>query len=252
MSIAYHPVTNGQTERTNQSLEQYLRHYINNTHSNWVSLLSMTQLALNAKVSNTTKVTSFFANYGKEPNLFEEERTHLSAQSAIERVATLKKVHDNISRMQEKSTKYQNKKRKTTPQLKEGDKVYLLTKNLRTRKPSKKLDHVKVGSFLVKKAKGPVNYELDLPKDAKVFLVFHISLLEPADPSTPIQETFHYKSQEENRFEVEKILKQQDQQYLVKWKGYPTSKNTWEPINNLDDCNKLIQQFYQQQRRQDH
>jgi len=73
MSTAYHPVTNGQTERTNQSLEQYLRHYVNNTHSNWVSLLSMAQLALNAKVSNTTKVTPFFANYGKEPNLFEEE-----------------------------------------------------------------------------------------------------------------------------------------------------------------------------------
>jgi len=79
MSTAYHSITNGQTKRTNQSLEQYLRHYVNNTHSNWVSLLSMAQLALNAKVSNTTKVTSFFANYGKELNLFEEERTHLSA-----------------------------------------------------------------------------------------------------------------------------------------------------------------------------
>jgi len=186
MSTAYHPVTDGQTERTNQSLEQYLRHYINNTHSNWVSLLPMAQLALNAKVSDTTKVTPFFANYGKKPNLFDEERMHLSAQLAIERVATLKKVHDNISKMQERSAKYQNKKRKTASQLKEGDKVYLLTKNLRTRKPSKKLDHVKVEPFLVKKAKGLVNYELDLPKDARIFPVFHISLLEPADPTTPL------------------------------------------------------------------
>ncbi len=75
----------------------------------------MTQLTLNAKVSNITKVTLFFANYNKEPNLFKEERTHLFAQLVIERVATLKKIHDNILRMQEKSTKYQNKKRKTTP-----------------------------------------------------------------------------------------------------------------------------------------
>jgi len=66
----------------------------------------MAQLALNAKVSNTTKITSFFANYGREPNLFEEERKHLLAQLAIERIATLKKVRDNISRMQERSTKY--------------------------------------------------------------------------------------------------------------------------------------------------
>jgi hypothetical protein len=176
----------------------------------------MTQLALNAKVSDTTKVTPFFANFGKESNLFDQERKHLAAQSAIERVATLKKIHDNITSMQIRSTKYQNKKRKMTPQLKEKDKVYLLTKNLKTRKKSKKLDHVKVESFFIKAVKGPINYELDLPKDAKVFSVFHISLLESADPSTPIQETFHYKSQEKNRFEVEEILKKKGQQYLVK------------------------------------
>jgi len=146
----------------------------------------MTQLALNAKILDTIKVTSFFANYDKELNLFEEERKHLSTQLVIERVATLKKIHDNISKMQEKSIKYQNKKRKTTPQLKEGDKVYLLTKNLKIRKSSKKLNHVKVESFLVKKAKESINYELDLPKNAKVFLVFHISLLKLVDLSTPI------------------------------------------------------------------
>ncbi len=66
----------------------------------------MAQLALNAKVSNTTKVTSFFANYDKELNLFEEERSHRSAQSAIKKIETLKRVHDNIFKMQEKSTKY--------------------------------------------------------------------------------------------------------------------------------------------------
>ena len=66
----------------------------------------MTQLALNAKISNITKITSFFANYDRELNLFEKERKHLLAQLAIERVATLKKVHDNISKMQERLVKY--------------------------------------------------------------------------------------------------------------------------------------------------
>jgi len=66
----------------------------------------MTQLALNAKVSNITKITSFFANYNKESNLFEEERTHLFAQLIIKRVATLKKIYDNILKMQEKLIKY--------------------------------------------------------------------------------------------------------------------------------------------------
>ena len=176
----------------------------------------MAQLALNAKISNITKITLFFVNYGKKFNLFEEERSHRLAQSTIERIETLKRVHDNIFKMQERSIKYQNNKRKTTPQLKEGDRVYLLTKNLRTRKSSRKLNHVKVEPFLIKRIKGPVNYELDLPKDAKVFSVFHISLLKSADFSTPIQDTFHYKSQKEIEFEVEKILEQRNQQYLIK------------------------------------
>jgi hypothetical protein len=94
--------------------------------------------------------------------------------------------------------------------------MYLLTKNLKTRKKSKKLDHVKIESFFIKAIKESVNYELDLFKNAKVFLVFHISLLKLVDPSTFIQKTFHYKPQKENRFEVEKILKKKDQQYLVK------------------------------------
>jgi hypothetical protein len=136
------------------------------------------------------------------------------------------------------------------PQLKERNKIYLLTKNLKIRKKSKKLDHVKVESFFIKAVKESVNYELDLLKNARVFLVFHISLLKSVDPSTPIQETFHYKSQKKNRFEVEEILEKNDQQYLVKWKRYFTTENTWEPKDNLDDCDNLIQKFHQDQENQ--
>ena len=118
--------------------------------------------------------------------MFGIELPHRSAESAIQKVETLKRIHGNIIKMQEHSGNYQNKKRKTAPQLKKGDKVYLLTKNLKTRTPSKKLDHIKVGPFFIKEVKGSQNFELDLLKDAKVHPVFHISLLEPADPGTPI------------------------------------------------------------------
>jgi len=66
----------------------------------------MTQLTLNAKISNTTKITSFFVNYNKKSNLFKKERTHLFAQLIIERIATLKKIYDNILRMQKRLIKY--------------------------------------------------------------------------------------------------------------------------------------------------
>ncbi len=64
--------------------------------------------------------------------------------------------------------------------------MYLLTKNLKIRKKSKKLNHVKIESFFIKEVKRLVNYELDLLKNARVFLVFYISLLELVDPNTSI------------------------------------------------------------------
>jgi len=73
-----------------------LRYYVNNTYSNQVLLLSIIQLTLNAKISNITKVTLFFVNYNRELNLFKKERKYLLTQLVIERVATLKKIHDNI------------------------------------------------------------------------------------------------------------------------------------------------------------
>jgi len=94
--------------------------------------------------------------------------------------------------------------------------MYLLTKNLKIRKKSKKLDHVKIELFFIKAVKKSVNYELDLPKNVKVFLVFYISLLKSADLSTSIQETFHYHSQKKNRFEIKRILEKKNQRYLVK------------------------------------
>jgi hypothetical protein len=66
----------------------------------------MTQLALNAKISNITKITLFFVNYNKKLNFFKKERTHLLAQLVIKRIATLKKIYDNILKMQERSIKY--------------------------------------------------------------------------------------------------------------------------------------------------
>ncbi len=66
----------------------------------------MTQLALNAKISNIIKITSFFVNYNRELNFFKKEQKHLSTQLVIERVATLKKIHDNILIMQERLIKY--------------------------------------------------------------------------------------------------------------------------------------------------
>jgi len=62
--------------------------------------------------------------------------------------------------------------------------VYLLIRNLKTQRRIKKLDYIKVKLFLITKVKGLVNYRLDLPTNTRIYLVFHILLLEPVDPKT--------------------------------------------------------------------
>ena len=248
LSTAYHPQTDGQTERTNQTLEVYLRHYVNYEQDNWVSLLPLAQLALNNHESETTKVSPYYANFGRHPNLFQEEKPHPNAQQAITRTENMKKLHEylreKIQDMQKRLEPRINKKRKSGPLLREGDKVYLLTKNLKTRRKTKKLDNVKVGPFLVEQKIGPVNYRLRLPEDAKIHPVFHVSLLEPADPETPLQTTFHFALEEEDQYEVERILDKRDNTYLVKWKGYEEEENTWEPVQHLRNCYQKIKDYH--------
>jgi hypothetical protein len=233
-------------------METYLRIYCNDQQDNWVSLLPMAQIAYNNKLSEATGVTPFFANHGRHPNLFTRSfDSNIQTESAIASVSKLKEIHEksleNIAKAQSRAISYTNKKRKTAPLLKEGDKVYLLTKNLRTRKPTKKLDKVKVGPFFISKRISPVNYRLELPKDAKIHNVFHISLLEPADPETPIQKDFYYQADGNDEWEVERIMQQrqgkQGSEYLVKWLGYPHSENTWEPESHLTNCQLLLKAF---------
>jgi hypothetical protein len=78
-----------------------------------------------------------------------------------------------------KTILYYNKYRNIRPILKEKDKVYLIQRNIQTKRPSIKLDHKKLGLFKIKRIARPVNYKLVLPKTINIHLVFHISLLEP-------------------------------------------------------------------------
>jgi hypothetical protein len=78
-----------------------------------------------------------------------------------------------------KIVSYYDTYRNIEPILKEGDKVYLIQRNIQTKQPSTKLDHKKLGLFKIKKIIGLVNYELVLPRTMNIHPVFHISLLEP-------------------------------------------------------------------------
>jgi hypothetical protein len=85
-------------------------------------------------------------------------------------------------------TKYANRKRIKGLTLKGGDKVYLLRRNIKLNKPTKKLDVVKLRPFKILRQKGPVNYELELLKKIHILLTFYVSLLEPATPDATLEQ----------------------------------------------------------------
>jgi hypothetical protein len=173
-------------------------------------LLPIAQIAYNNKQLEATGQTPYFANHRRNPNLFQQTLPSPKAKAAIKLAEEIKAIHKDISERtlhaQNQSILYVNKKRKTAPQLKKGDKVYLHTKNLRSKQLSKRLDYVKVRLFLVSKKNRLVTYTLELPADAKIHPRFYINLLELADKDTLLQRTWRYKTEEDNEFKVEKIL----------------------------------------------
>lgn len=254
LSTAFHPQTDGQTERLNQTMEQYLRSYVNYQQDNWVSILPMAQFAYNSAMTETTKVSPFFANYGFQPEAYRHPRQDdTRAEQAIITVERLKGFHEQLATdiefLNERSAAYANRKRSMEPALKEGDKVYLLRKNIKTQRPSTKLDFKKLGPFKILEKVSSVNYRLQLPKKSRLHPVFHISLLEPAKGNAsvaadtelqPVNDTVEY--------EVETILDRRlvgrQEQLLIKWKGYEPTDNTWEPVKNLN-CPDLLKEFRQ-------
>ena len=110
----------------------------------------------------------------------------------------MRKIHENILKkltsVNDTTIARRKKVQKKDPQLKEGDKVYLLTKNLKTRRPAKKLNYIKVGPFLIKQVKGPITYRLELLKDAKIYPVFYILLLKLVYLDILLQEIFYFKT----------------------------------------------------------
>ena len=75
----YHPEGDGQTERTNQTLEQYLCIYCNYQQDNWSSLLPLAEFAYNNAPHATTGISPFFANKGYNPNLAIHSKRNLAS-----------------------------------------------------------------------------------------------------------------------------------------------------------------------------
>ena len=259
MSSSYHPQSDGQSERSNQSVEQVLRCYVSAYNNDWDQHLALAEFSLNSAVSASTGFSPFRLMYGYEPSsplqLIVDalqkasgggagvRRVESTAQLLERMAAELVQAKESIEHARQAAAVQANKHRRDVS-YKVGDEVLLSTANLRLAGTSRKFTARWVGPFKVKQLVGPVAVELDLPSSIRLHPVVHVSQVKPwqADarwgernaPPAPIVDEGGEVS-----YLVESILKHRivrqgksrrpGYQYLVKWLGYPVWDCTWEP-----------------------
>ena len=125
LSTVFHSQTDGQTERINQELEQYLQFFIEHRQKDWPEWMAAAEFAINNKVHMATKVSPFMANYGREIRIGEDIRRKGKVESATEFVERMKKVHEEaevaLRKTQEEMKRYVDRGRKETEEWKKGD-----------------------------------------------------------------------------------------------------------------------------------
>ncbi|KIM63086.1 hypothetical protein SCLCIDRAFT_59137, partial [Scleroderma citrinum Foug A] len=256
----YHLEGDGQTERTNQTLEQYLRIYCNYQQDNWAKLLPLAEFSFNNSPSATTGVSPFFANKGYHPDLTVNSEIGLSSTQAQEYTSNLSELHDFLhSEMALVQKHYQgptDARRSTPPpDFKIGDEVYVKAKYFQSMRPSKKLSDKNLGPLTIIMQPSSHSFMLRLPDTMKsMHLIFHISQLELSHPSTipnrvqppppPIEVDgeVEYKVEEILDSKIDRRRRHCQLLYLVHWAGYTgTDEETlWLLAMELDHASELV------------
>ena len=181
MSTAYHLPTEGQTERTNQVLEGYLRNFVNYDQNDWYQLLPLAEHAYNNSTTNVHKMSPFYANYGFHPQtewMKEREARNPGAEIYVHGMKRIhQKAQDALEQTRQAMAKYYDRRALEQPDIKKGDKVMLNAKNIRSKRPSQKLSPKLYGPFKVLEKRGNSSYKLDIPGRWHIQPVIHVSLL---------------------------------------------------------------------------
>lgn len=262
LSSAYHPETDGQTERQNQTLEQYLRCYCSLEQDDWSLWISVAEFAYNDSLHATIKTTPFQAYHGMPPRCADwpsmplgEGESPLGRRMASRVIELQKECKARILRANGYQEKYQNKSRLPIP-FKIGDQVMVSNRHMKSTRPKRKLDWKYIGPGRITAQNGPTSFTVDLPGLKNVHPVFHASLLEPFDPKGLVPHpdahiTDTLRTMGDDVYEVEKILERKQDEtgqwlYHVKWVGYPEEENSWEPGVNISS--NALKEFWDREK----
>lgn len=250
MSSSYHPQTDGQTERLNQCLENFLRCSVHSCPKQWSKWLSMVEFWYNTSYHTALGRTPFEIHYGYSPKTFgisTAAQLHSPdlGQWLLERNLLNDVLYHQLHRAQR--TKQQANKHRSEREFKVGDQVYLklqpFIQSSVAPRGNSKLCFRYYGTFKVLARVGAVAYRLDLPDDARIHPVIHVSQLKQhVPPFVQVESDIsHLPVEPDNTvspisFQNSRMVRKGSSslfQVQVLWSGLPSTLMTWEEISDL-------------------
>jgi hypothetical protein len=223
-STAFHPQTDGQTERMNRVIEDMIRHYVGPYHDDWDVHLALIEFAINNSWQESIQSTPFRAHYGYDPRtpLAREISAKSPAAQSFWDTHTERRDHciKCIKAAQDRQKRYYDKSRRDVSFIL-GQEVLLSTRNVKFKATGKpKFLPRYIGPYTIIEVIGPRNTKgevttvtackLDLPKAMKIHPVFHVSLLKPykSDGKSHSTGPLVYDSDGSPLWEAELIIKE--------------------------------------------
>jgi hypothetical protein len=268
-STAYHPQTDGSSERTNKTVIQALRFHVERNQTGWVRALPRVRFHMMNTVNKSTKYTPFQLRFGRSPRilpplvppLLELNTTSsadFDAREFFDRLQTdFKDAQDNLLLAKISQSAQANKHRSLTFPFKIGQRVCISTKNRRRvlnadgeKRVAKFIARFDGPFPITKTDKADSTVTLDLPNSANFHPVFHTSDVQPFvendDVLFPTRATHKpdpvlIHGSEEHY--IDRIIatrrRGRGRQYLVRWRGEGPEGDIWLPRREVDDCEAL-------------
>ncbi|KAL0161004.1 hypothetical protein M9458_044729, partial [Cirrhinus mrigala] len=257
LSSGYHPQTNGQTERKIQEVGRFLRTFCHGHQNSWNQFLGWAEYAQNSLRQPSTGLTPFQCVLGFQPPLFPWNGEPSDVPAVDHWFRESERVwdaaHHHLQRAVNRSKAVSDRRRIPGPTFTPGQKVWLSTRDIRLRLPSKKLSPRFIGPFTILEQVNPVTYKLQLPPQYRIHPTFHVSLLKPFhEPLLPSTEPGHEEElppplvlEEGSIYSVKEILQSRRRggrlEYLVDWEGYGPEERSWVPRDDILDPSLILE-----------